>query len=239
MRTLDAILAGMVDEVTAAEEFCAAGGGIVLAGDDDLAALEAAAQPVIDELMRDDSTAALIERIGELKASAPAPPTPSPPASSRRRATAARADFGGRRPAHRRRSRAARTRGRSPAPTPRRSAIDESFIDAEIGPDDELDVAFEFTDDGRWTQLADYTGTGVLESGDFGTYTYDDEGRLVTTSNGSGLPRLRWRHRVDSRRRSAHDGARPVRGQPRPYDPIEILMTRRRVRAGITTVDRS
>jgi TRAP-type C4-dicarboxylate transport system substrate-binding protein len=37
-RTLDAILAGMVGELTAAEEFCAAGGGIVLAGDDELAA---------------------------------------------------------------------------------------------------------------------------------------------------------------------------------------------------------
>ena len=44
-RTLDAILAGMVGELAAAEEFCAAGGGIVLAGDDELAALDAAAQP--------------------------------------------------------------------------------------------------------------------------------------------------------------------------------------------------
>ena len=50
-RTLDAILAGMVGELAAAEEFCAAGGGIVLAGDDELAALDAAAQPVLEELI--------------------------------------------------------------------------------------------------------------------------------------------------------------------------------------------
>ena len=74
-RTLDAILTGMVGELAAAEEFCAAGGGIVLAGDDDLAALGTAAQPVLDELMRDNETATLIDRIGEIKANTPTPPT--------------------------------------------------------------------------------------------------------------------------------------------------------------------
>jgi TRAP-type C4-dicarboxylate transport system substrate-binding protein len=67
VRTLDAILAGMVGELAAAEEFCAAGGGIVLAGDDELAALDAAAQPVLEELMRDDATATLIEWIDEIR----------------------------------------------------------------------------------------------------------------------------------------------------------------------------
>ena len=183
-RTLDAILTGMVGELTAAEEFCAAGGGIVLAGDDELAALGAAAQPVLDELMRDDETATLIDRIGEIKASAPTPPTVAScerPASEEAAPTTSGNATGGFATIPSGTYTRTITRAEAEA-----IGVDAGFIDEVIGPDDELVNAFEFTDDGRWTQLGDFSGTGVLESGDFGTYTYDDEGRLVTTSESEG-----------------------------------------------------
>jgi TRAP-type transport system periplasmic protein len=221
--TLDAILSGLVDEATAAAQFCAAGGAIVLAGEDDLAALAAAAQPVLDELMSDESTAALIERIGALKADLPV--LESVAACERPAASDAVTPTS---------EVAATPSATIPSGTYRRTVnradaealgIDESFIATEIGPDNELDVAFVFADDGRWTQLADYSGTGVLESGDFGTYTYDDAGRLVTTSNNTGC-----RGCVGVFEWTFADGVLtlalvPHEGQERPYDPIEILMT--------------
>jgi hypothetical protein len=103
--------------------------------------------------------------------------------------------------------------------------VDPGFIDEVIGPDDELATAFEFSDDGRWTQLGDYSGTGVLESGDFGTYTYDDQGRLVTTSESEGcrgcVGVIEW---------SFADGVLtmelvPHEGFPGPYPPDAVLMT--------------
>ena len=152
-RTLDAILTGMVGELTAAEEFCAAGGGIVLAGDDELAALDAAAQPVLEELMRDDETATLIDRIGEIKASAPTPPTVAAcerPASEAAAPTSGNATGGS---ATIPSGTYTRTITRADAEA---IGVDAGFIDEVIGPDDELVIAFEFTDDGRWTQLGDF-----------------------------------------------------------------------------------
>jgi TRAP-type transport system periplasmic protein len=221
--TLDVILAGRVDDSTAAQEFCAAGGAIVLASDDQLAAFTLAAQPVYDELTQDAETAALIDRIDGLKARTPEP-TPvaacgTPAVSGDVAPTTA---AGG------------TTSATIPSGTYHRTItradaealdVDESFVAAEIGPDDELAVAFEFTDDGRWTQLADYSGTGALESGDFGTYAYDDEGRLVITSNSSGcrgcVGVIEWTLDDEVLRMALV----PYDGMPRPYDPIEILMT--------------
>lgn len=103
--------------------------------------------------------------------------------------------------------------------------VDAGFIDEVIGPDDELAIAFEFTDDGRWTHLGDFTVAGVLEAGDFGTYTYDDEGRLVTTSESDGcrgcVGVIEW---------SLADGVLtielvPYEGFPGPYPPDAMLMT--------------
>lgn len=56
-----------------AQEFCAGGGRIVAATEADLAAFEQAVQPVYDQLEQDEATAGLIERMRELKESAPEP----------------------------------------------------------------------------------------------------------------------------------------------------------------------
>ena len=134
--------------------------------------------------MSDESTAALIERIGELKASAPAPESVAAceqPAASD--AIAPTSEVAAPPPATIPFGTYTRTITRADAEA---VGVDPAFIDEVIGPDDELVVAFEFSDDGRWTHLGDFTVTGVLESGDFGTYVYDDAGRLVTTSRNEG-----------------------------------------------------
>ena len=64
------------------EQFCRVEGGrVVLATDADVAAFEQATQPVYDELQRDEATAALIERIRDIKEELPpvAPVTPCEP----------------------------------------------------------------------------------------------------------------------------------------------------------------
>ena len=63
-------------------EFCRVEGGrVVLASDADVAAFEQATQPVYDDLERDEATAALIERIRDIKEELPpaAPVTPCEP----------------------------------------------------------------------------------------------------------------------------------------------------------------
>ena len=65
----------------------------------------------------------------------------------------------------------------------------------------------------------------MLESGDFGTYTYDDEGRLVTTSENEGcrgcVGVIEW---------TFADGVLtmelvPYEGFPGPYPADAMLMT--------------
>ena len=101
---------------------------------------------------------------------------------------------------------------------------DPGFIDEAIGPDGELGITVEFDAD-TWLQQQDDDGDGVFTHGDHGTYDYDDDGQLVTTSESSGC-----RGCVGVFDWSFADGTLtiglvPYDGQPRPYDPIEILMT--------------
>jgi TRAP-type C4-dicarboxylate transport system substrate-binding protein len=78
-RTLDWARGHLMSDAAAAQAFCEGGrGAIVNASEADLAALEKAAQPVYADLEKDDGTAALIDKIRELKATAP--PTPPVPA---------------------------------------------------------------------------------------------------------------------------------------------------------------
>jgi hypothetical protein len=55
-----------------------------------------------------------------------------------------------------------------------------------LGSDGELPMAFEFDGD-RWQHLVT-NDAGVEEIGDLGTLDYDEEGRLVTTSQSTGCP---------------------------------------------------
>ena len=101
---------------------------------------------------------------------------------------------------------------------------DPGFIDAAIGSDGELDTTYEF-DSGTWLAQLDENDDGVFTHGDHGTIEYDDDGQLVTTSESTGcrgcVGVIDW---------SFADGTLtldlvPYDGQPRPYDPIEILLT--------------
>jgi TRAP-type C4-dicarboxylate transport system substrate-binding protein len=83
----DETLADPAGEAAAAAEFCDRGGRITTASEADLAALEAAAQPVYDELNRDPVTADLVTAIRQIGAGAPAPDPvatcePGPPVAS-------------------------------------------------------------------------------------------------------------------------------------------------------------
>jgi TRAP-type transport system periplasmic protein len=102
--------------------------------------------------------------------------------------------------------------------------VDPGFIDEAIGPDGQLDITLQYDTD-TWLQQDDADGDGVFTHGDHGTYDYDDDGRLVTTSESSGcrgcVGVLDWSFYDDIL--TLH--LVPVDGQPRPYDPIEILMT--------------
>ena len=101
--------------------------------------------------------------------------------------------------------------------------LDPGVADQVLGPDGELTIVYEF-DAGRWTASGNFYDNDVFEIGDFGTYTFDGDGRLVTTSANSQsrgfVAVIEW---------TLEDGLLtlalvPVEGQ-RPYDPVEILMT--------------
>lgn len=71
--TVAETIAAIPDESVAAVEACAEGATVVLASEADLDALEAAAQPVYDELEKDPQTKKLIEAIRDLKKVTSAP----------------------------------------------------------------------------------------------------------------------------------------------------------------------
>ncbi len=216
-RARDVVVTNMVDDVAAAQAFCTNVGDVVLASDDNLAALSAATQPVHDELLQDEATAELIERISELKAQTP---PPEPVAACEHAAADEVSSAAGAPSATIPNGSYTRTITRAHAEA---LGVDPAFIEAEIG-DDELTLVYEF-EDGRWTQSANSAGGDVFDVGDLGTYTYDDEGRLVTTSQSGGcrgcVGVIEW---------TFEDGVLamtlvPVEGQSQPYDPVEILMT--------------
>ena len=220
--TRDVLLDGLVDDGAAADQFCAGVGDVVLADDDHLAALAAAAQPVHDALMEDGATAALMSRIGELKAQAPAP---IPVAACEHTSADQGSDEA-----------VASDPEASSATIPDgtytrtitsadalQQGLDPGVADQVLGPDGELTIVYEF-DVGRWTASGNFYDNDVFEIGDFGTYTFDGDGLLVTTSENSQsrgfVAVIEW---------TLEDGLLtlalvPVEGQP-PYDPVEILMT--------------
>jgi len=68
------------------------------------------------------------------------------------------------------------------------AGLDEDFLRflADDGPSS---FDYEFSTDGQWTQGADVCRCGVSKREDFGTYSYDDRNRLVTTSESPGCNR--------------------------------------------------
>jgi hypothetical protein len=66
------------------------------------------------------------------------------------------------------------------------TALSEELKAEFLGSDAEMLTAFEFDGD-RWTHYIT-NDAGVEEVGDLGTLTYDDRGRLVTTSESTGCP---------------------------------------------------
>jgi TRAP-type C4-dicarboxylate transport system substrate-binding protein len=76
--TRDWALANTPDDVELAGVYCANGGRVVVATEADLASLQQAAEPVYEELARDDGTKALIDRIRLLKEGVPPDPPIAP-----------------------------------------------------------------------------------------------------------------------------------------------------------------
>jgi TRAP-type C4-dicarboxylate transport system substrate-binding protein len=64
--------------------------------------------------------------------------------------------------------------------------FDPELVDAMLGPDGELPEAIEITTDG-WVHHVT-NDAGFSEVGDLGTYSYDEDGRLVLTSESTGCP---------------------------------------------------
>ena len=216
-RTRQHMSDNLTDEALAASEYCDGVGDVVAATDVELAALVDAAQPVVDELRRDPRTAELIDQIAQFKAQAP-PDTPISPCTY---AGAQTASAGATIPA-----------GTYPRTVTREEAetlgVDAGFIDAEIGPDDEILIEYDFSEDGRWVLRMDFCGCGTLDRGDFGNYTYDDEGRLVTTSSNTGsnglVAVIEWSATDDGISLTSMIGQQPD-GTSRALDPIETLLT--------------
>jgi TRAP-type C4-dicarboxylate transport system substrate-binding protein len=107
------------------------------------------------------------------------------------------------------------------------SGADGAFISQEIG-DEGLAIAYEFTDAGDWTLWADFCRCGSPDRGDFGTYTYDDEGRLVTTSENTDsngfVGVIDWRIADGVLTLTPVEGRSPD-GDTFPFDAISNLMT--------------
>lgn len=64
--------------------------------------------------------------------------------------------------------------------------FDADLVDALLGPDGELSQAIEITTDG-WVHHVT-NDAGFSEVGDLGTYSYDEDGRWVLTSESTGCP---------------------------------------------------
>jgi TRAP-type C4-dicarboxylate transport system substrate-binding protein len=64
--------------------------------------------------------------------------------------------------------------------------FDPELVDAMLGPDGELPEAIEITPDGWLHHVTN--DAGFSEVGDLGTYTYDEDGLLVLTSESTGCP---------------------------------------------------
>jgi TRAP-type C4-dicarboxylate transport system substrate-binding protein len=166
----------MPDPLVSAQDFCAAGGSVVLASATDASALMEAAQPVYEHLEADPVARGLIASFREMKVGVPhgtavescgtshtSPSTDAAPAgnviplgSYTRTITAADGEALG---------------------------LDPAVVAEMLGPSGQIETTLEIGD-GRWTlHVASDDFTGI---GDFGAYTYDDQGRWRTVSESGG-----------------------------------------------------
>jgi TRAP-type C4-dicarboxylate transport system substrate-binding protein len=113
--------------------------------------------------------------------------------------------------------------------------FDPDLVDAMLGPDGELPTAIEITTD-RWIHHVT-NDAGFSEIGDLGTYTYDEDGRFVATSESTGCPgcvaTLDW---------TLTNGiltlkSTPVDGQEAPYDDERLMVEGDWTLEGSTSAD--
>ena len=102
--------------------------------------------------------------------------------------------------------------------------LDPGVVDEILGADGELTIVWRF-DDGSWTESANDAGGDVFEVGDGGTYTYDEDGHLVTTSQSGGcrgcVGAMDWALTDDVLTMTLV----PFEGHPGPYHDDEMLIT--------------
>ncbi|CAN5659668.1 hypothetical protein BH18ACT3_BH18ACT3_15150 [soil metagenome] len=174
--TLSDVLAEAVPDAELAAAFCAETGSVDVVSDEELAAFEAAAAPVYEELEADPATRAMIQRIRELAADVPAGAA----------VEACEHDGAGGEP----NTQPAETiRDGTYVKTVNRDVeiargLDPAVVNEFMGADGELVLTLTF-EHGRWTQR-NVLEDGSLEVGDVGTFSYDEEGRLVTVSTSGG-----------------------------------------------------
>jgi TRAP-type transport system periplasmic protein len=108
----------------------------------------------------------------------------------------------------------------------RSAGADDEFIETALAPDG-LEIKLELLADESWNLLMDNCHCDVFERGDFGTYTFDDEGRLVATSENTESRGwsavIEWELDGDVLTFASADGYRGEDG-PFPLDPIETIM---------------
>ncbi len=68
----------------------------------------------------------------------------------------------------------------------RRAGMARTDVRLHFGPDGLLPLTFQFLD-GTWA-ISVTNDSGVVEPGDVGTLEYDDQGRMVMTSDSEGCP---------------------------------------------------
>jgi TRAP-type C4-dicarboxylate transport system substrate-binding protein len=113
--------------------------------------------------------------------------------------------------------------------------FDPELVDALLGPDGELPEAIEITLDGWLHHVTN--DAGFSEVGDLGTYSYDEDGRLVMTAESTGCPGcvavLDWvlTNGVLTLKFS------PVNGPEDPYDEGHLLFVGDWILEGSTSAD--
>jgi TRAP-type C4-dicarboxylate transport system substrate-binding protein len=101
----------------------------------------------------------------------------------------------------------------------------QDFITDQVLPDG-LAITLEFTDEGNWTLSGDFCKCGVFQRGDFGTYVFDQQGRLVITSlnteSRGKSAMVDWTMDGDTLVIASAGGLTP---DGEVFDPIETVMT--------------
>jgi TRAP-type C4-dicarboxylate transport system substrate-binding protein len=109
----------------------------------------------------------------------------------------------------------------------RAAGADGEFIESALGSDG-LVIRLELLADGTWNLFFDDCHCGTFVRGDFGTYAFDDRGRLVATSENTQSRGwsavIDWTLDGDVLAFASAEGYRGDDG-PFPLDPIETVMT--------------